>query len=66
MKYESYGDFYRIMNDISTAKQKEHLLPRVLPMIDDIEQRLHDGIKALDVGCGNGFHVSFFGKVLIC
>lgn len=52
-----YGDFpcfHDIMAEDSSQSVVESLLTTILPLADDIERRLQDGIAVLDAGCGKG------------
>uniref|UniRef100_A0A914CBT1 Methyltransferase domain-containing protein n=1 Tax=Acrobeloides nanus TaxID=290746 RepID=A0A914CBT1_9BILA len=56
MNYSAYGEFYEIMNQMSHALHKQHLVPSLIPMIG-MKEKLEKGIQVLDVGCGKGFHI---------
>jgi SAM-dependent methyltransferase len=62
MKYESYTDFYRIMDNVTSVMHGEHLVPKLIPLVG-IGEQLEQGIHMLDVGCGSGFHVSLLGLI---
>lgn len=64
MKYESYTDFYRIMDEVSHAKHKACLIKDFLPLTG-MTDKLKSGATALDVGCGSGFHIFQFGNNFI-
>uniref|UniRef100_A0A914WFB6 Methyltransferase domain-containing protein n=1 Tax=Plectus sambesii TaxID=2011161 RepID=A0A914WFB6_9BILA len=56
MEYESYTDFYRVMDKVSHAKHQANLIGEFLPLTG-LTDKLKSGATVLDVGCGSGFHI---------
>ncbi len=52
--YERYERFHEVMAEDSHQNVVLRLDQRVLPLAPGLEERLADGIDALDVGCGRG------------
>lgn len=52
--YERYPRFHEIMAEESTQFVAHALEPVVLPLIPGIRERLEQGIRVVDVGCGRG------------
>jgi len=60
--YESYHRFHEVMAEESTQTVLAELIDGILPIIPEIEDRLHKGIKVLDVGCGSGRAINLMAK----
>lgn len=52
--YERYGRFHEVMAEDSGQTVLAVLFDSILPLLPDIETRLRNGIRVLDVGCGRG------------
>lgn len=54
--YTRYPTFQAFMSELSIAKHKQLLVETFIPSVDDgkLLKRLEDGIKVLDLGCGEG------------
>lgn len=52
--YEQFGRFHEVMAEDSGLSVLSSLESHVLPLMPDIEGRLREGIRVLDVGCGRG------------
>lgn len=52
--YAAYGRFHDIMEEDSGQSILAALEEHILPLAPGLEQRLHAGIRVLDVGCGRG------------
>lgn len=50
--YEHYPNFHGIMAEDSGQTVLAALDDHILPLVDDIERKLEQGIKVLDIGCG--------------
>ena len=51
--YGEYHRFHEVMAEESEQSVVLPLLDRVLPLVEGLEERLHEGIRVLDVGCGS-------------
>lgn len=52
--YERFNRFHEVMAEDSAASVVAVLDEAILPLIPGIQDRLHEGIHVLDVGCGRG------------
>ncbi len=52
--YEKYTRFHEVMAEDSGQTVLPALLDHILPLMGGITERLADGIRVLDVGCGRG------------
>lgn len=52
--YERYGRFHEIMAEDSGESVLPALLDDILPLVPGLVQRLEEGIRVLDAGCGRG------------
>lgn len=52
--YERYERFHEVMAEDSSQTVLAALFDGILPLAEGIEQRLIQGIRVLDVGCGRG------------
>ncbi len=52
--YERYERFHEVMAEDSSQTVLAALFDAILPLAEDIEQRLTQGIRVLDLGCGRG------------
>lgn len=52
--YEKYPRFHEVMAEDSSMTVLSALQDFILPLIPNIKQKLKDGIRVLDVGCGRG------------
>lgn len=60
--YSQYPKFQKLMAEDSAAVQDVSLLDVILPLVDGLVDRLHEGIDALDVGCGSGHAVNLMAQ----
>uniref|UniRef100_A0AC35TZS1 Methyltranfer_dom domain-containing protein n=1 Tax=Rhabditophanes sp. KR3021 TaxID=114890 RepID=A0AC35TZS1_9BILA len=63
LDYSAYGHFSETMGKTSEAMHKRHLISDFIPLTG-MKEKL-DGtevIECLDVGCGNGFHVTHLAE----
>ncbi len=60
--YSAYGDFHKLMAEMSGAVHDVSLVDITLPLISQIVDRLRTGIDVLDVGCGSGHAVNLMAK----
>ncbi len=52
--YERYGRFHGIMAEDSGQTVVAALLDQILPLVPGLQQRLDEGGRVLDAGCGSG------------
>ena len=59
VSYEHYPKFQRFMTELADAKHRRVLVDRFLPSVDGgrLIRRLESGIRACDLGCGEGVAV---------
>jgi len=60
--YESYTRFHEIMAEESNQTVVAELIDSILPIVSGLTEKLKDGIKVLDVGCGSGKAVNLMAK----
>ncbi len=62
--FSHYPDFQKFMAELSTAKHKKLLTAKFLPSVDNgkLVERLADGIRVCDLGCGQGVAVNLMAK----
>jgi 2-polyprenyl-3-methyl-5-hydroxy-6-metoxy-1,4-benzoquinol methylase len=52
--YQRYGRFHEVMREDSGQSVLSSLEPHVLPLVPGLKERLGEGIRVLDAGCGSG------------
>lgn len=52
--YSSYKRFHEVMAEDSGQTVVAALNDHILPLVPDVSEKLREGIKVLDVGCGSG------------
>lgn len=52
--YEHYPRFHEVMAEDSGQTVLAALDEHILPLVDGIEEKLNQGIRVLDIGCGRG------------
>jgi 2-polyprenyl-3-methyl-5-hydroxy-6-metoxy-1,4-benzoquinol methylase len=52
--YEKYPRFHRVMAEDSGLSVLNALESHILPLVPGLAERLHTGVRMLDVGCGSG------------
>jgi ubiquinone/menaquinone biosynthesis C-methylase UbiE len=52
--YERYDRFHEVMAEDSAQTVLPALVDHILPLVPGLADRLRDGIRVLDVGCGRG------------
>ncbi|MEJ2260536.1 MAG: class I SAM-dependent methyltransferase [Nitrosopumilaceae archaeon] len=60
--YEKYHRFHDVMAEESSQTVLAELLDGILPVVPGIIERLQQGIKVLDVGCGSGKAINLMAK----
>ena len=54
VSYEAYERFHEIMAEDSGVNVVAALTDQILPLVPGLIDRLHEGIRVLDIGCGRG------------
>lgn len=52
--YSSYKRFHKVMAEDSGQTVVAALNDHILPLVPDVSEKLREGIKVIDVGCGSG------------
>ncbi|NUQ63361.1 MAG: class I SAM-dependent methyltransferase [Pirellulales bacterium] len=52
--YEAFHRFHEVMREESAQTVVATLLEHILPLEPRLEDRLHEGVEVLDIGCGAG------------
>ena len=60
--YSAYGDFHKLMAEMSGAVHDISLVDITLPLVSQLVDRLRTGIDVLDVGCGSGHAVNLMAR----
>lgn len=60
--YEKYHRFHDVMAEESNQTVLAELIDGILPIVPGIVDKLHQGIKVLDVGCGSGRAINLMAK----
>lgn len=53
LRYDQFARFHDVMADTS-GKALKSLFTRILPLVDRLAEQLERGIRAVDIGCGQG------------
>ena len=62
LPYSEYPKFQELQAEETTRIFDSKLTNQILPLIPEIDNRLNDGIKVLDIGCGRGRAINLMGK----
>ena len=62
LPYSEYPKFQHLQADETARIFDSKLTNQILPLIPEIDNRLNDGIKVLDIGCGRGRAINLVGK----
>ena len=62
LPYSEYPKFQQLQAEETARIFDNKLTNQILPLIPKINNRLNDGIKVLDIGCGRGRAVNLMGK----
>ena len=62
LPYSEYPKFQELQAEETARIFDSKLTNQILPLILEIDNRLNDGIKILDIGCGRGRAVNLMGK----
>jgi SAM-dependent methyltransferase len=60
--YESYHRFHEVMAEESGQTVLPALIESILPLVPNLVEKLKNGIRVLDVGCGSGRAVNLMAK----
>jgi SAM-dependent methyltransferase len=60
--YARYGRFHDVMAELSADTNDAALLDRIVPLVPGMPERLTQGIRAADVGCGQGHAVNLLAR----
>ena len=60
--YSAYPRFHEVMAEDSAQTVVSALLDSILPLVPGLTERLEDGIRVLDVGCGSGRAVNLMAR----
>lgn len=61
--YEKFHRFHEVMAEDSGQNFRNNMLSKILPLVKGLVDRLDDGIKVLDVGCGSGTALNTMAKI---
>jgi 2-polyprenyl-3-methyl-5-hydroxy-6-metoxy-1,4-benzoquinol methylase len=62
LPYSEYPKFQQLQAEETARIFDSKLTNQILPLIPEIDNRLNDGIKVLDIGCGRGHAINLMGK----
>jgi 2-polyprenyl-3-methyl-5-hydroxy-6-metoxy-1,4-benzoquinol methylase len=62
LPYSEYPEFQQLQAEETARIFDSKLINQILPLIPEINNRLNDGIKVLDIGCGRGRAVNLMGE----
>jgi 2-polyprenyl-3-methyl-5-hydroxy-6-metoxy-1,4-benzoquinol methylase len=62
LPYSEYPKFQELQAEETARIFDSKLSNQILPLIPEIDNRLNDGIKVLDIGCGRGRAINLMGK----
>lgn len=62
LPYSEYPKFQQLQAEETARIFDSKLTNHILPLIPEIDIRLNDGIKVLDIGCGRGHAINLMGK----
>jgi 2-polyprenyl-3-methyl-5-hydroxy-6-metoxy-1,4-benzoquinol methylase len=62
LPYSEYPKFQQLQAEETARIFDSMLTNQILPLIPEIVNRLNDGIKVLDIGCGRGRAINLMGK----
>src|SRR5215831_12854743 len=60
--YSEYPRFAGLMMAQSSQVHNARLIDTILPLVSGLPDRMTEGIKVLDVGCGSGHAINLMGK----
>ena len=60
--YARYGRFHDVMAELSADTNDAALVSRIVPLVPGLPERLTQGIRVADVGCGQGHAVNLLAR----
>jgi 2-polyprenyl-3-methyl-5-hydroxy-6-metoxy-1,4-benzoquinol methylase len=60
--YARYGRFHDVMAELSADTNDDALLERIVPLVPGLPEQLTRGLRAADVGCGQGHAVNLLAR----
>ena len=60
--YARYRRFHDVMAELSADTNDAALLDRIVPLVPGLQERLTQGIRVADVGCGQGHAVNLLAR----
>ena len=60
--YARYGRFHEVMAELSADTNDAALLSQIVPLVPGLSERLSQGIRVADVGCGQGHAVNLLAR----
>ena len=60
--YARYRRFHDVMAELSAETNDAALLDRIVPLVPGLQERLTQGIRVADVGCGQGHAVNLLAR----
>ncbi|GGK60279.1 class I SAM-dependent methyltransferase [Ornithinimicrobium pekingense] len=60
--YSRFGRFHDVMAEVSALTNDAALLDRIVPLVPGLRERLEQGIRVADVGCGQGHAVNLLAR----
>jgi len=62
LPYSEYPKFQQLQAEETARIFDSKLTNQILPLIPEINDKLSNGIKVLDIGCGRGHAINLMGK----
>jgi SAM-dependent methyltransferase len=60
--YSAFADFTELQSERSRPRYDDFLFAKYLPAVDGLVERLEQGIRVADIGCGSGYCVRIMAK----
>ena len=60
--YERYSRFHDVMAELSADTNDAALLSRIVPLVRGLPERLTQGIRVADIGCGRGHALNLLAR----
>ncbi|MCE0488312.1 class I SAM-dependent methyltransferase [Ornithinimicrobium sediminis] len=60
--YDRFGRFHEVMAELSADTNDAALLERIVPLVPELPDRLAQGIRVADIGCGQGHAVNLLAR----
>lgn len=62
LSYAHYPRFHALMDEDSRSFVDAALVDMVVPLVDELDARLHAGIDVADIGCGSGHAINVLAR----